>query len=362
MGSRATGGVLEFLMAISMAPPASRISPTEAAVLAMLLGASLETEAERISRSGLARSTFQDAKRRVYARGLVEDRYVPNPPVFGCRWATALIARPYAEEAAPLVERWRKAPDNVLLWKGLHMVFGVFLHAGPSPSVGNGRGAKGTASSPITSITADLLTASLPVYFDFEGAWANLSGGSRLWQYPRPLVLDPARSTEAASEGSRRIAQGLVERTGAGEPGPESDRAPHLMGPYALPKSSRRLVDHGWLQWRVFPRLAALGLSDGRAVESIVLVVGTMKEGRQVAPLFRELVIRRSFPFFLGSDGRRVLFGFLSSRTSPSGNPSGAAEVLTEYLTQVEAQREPTGDLQEVVSHRYGGVLGLPVP
>lgn len=366
MGPTNPGDVLRSVNMLARppmsAPPSTpaRLSSTEGSVVAALLGTSLETEGERIDRSGLPRSTFQDAKRRIYARGFVSDRYVPAPPVFGTRWATAVLARPYAEEMGPLVDRWRQVPGNVVLWKGLHTVFGLFLHPEPSLEMPKPTSPGIANPSPLTRLTVDLLRPTIPIYFDFEGAWANISGGMSLWQYPRPLVLVPESKEALASGGSRKIAADLVGRTGDGS-GTESERAPHRMGPHALPRSARRMVERGWLQWRTFPRLASLALSDGRGVESAVILYATLKEGRTAPALFRELVVRRSFPFLLMTDGARVTAGFLSSKLPVAGgNPHAAAQVLTEHLTQVEAYREPTTDLQEVVCHRYGGILGVP--
>lgn len=331
------------------------MSLTEARVLSVLLGASLESEGERIVRSGLPRSTYEDARRRVYGQGIVEDRYVPDPRVFGRRWATAMLVRPYADELSSLVARWSASPDNVLVWRGPESVFAVFLHAGPRPEVegGNfGSGSRQPASA--SQLTVDLARPSVPIYFDYEGAWTHVAGVDALWQYPRPLVAEPGVAV-SPSEGSRRVAADLVFRSG---PDTSGGRPPHLMGPYALPRSSRRLVERGWLQWRAFPRLRALKLTDGRGADSVVLVFAGLKEGRSPGALFRELSMHRSFPFLFMTEGQRVLLGFLATRAAAEASSEGAAgDVLLENLTQVEAHRASIEDLQEVVSHRYAGVV-----
>lgn len=321
--------------------------------MASLLGASLETEGARIDRSGVPRSTYQDAKRRIYERGLVEDRYVPDPPKFGKRWATAIIARPYAEDLPACVERWGRSPQTVLLWRGLHTVFGFFLHTTPTFQLPSGPA--GSPAPETLGITVSLSRPSVPIYFDFEGAWANLAGAPGTWQYPRPLVALPGPEVAVVSGLGRRVASDLVRRPLPGEGQP---RPAHLMGPYALPRRARQLVERGILNWRVFPRISRLILSDERSVDGVVLLFGDLKEGRSPEGLFRELVVRRSFPFLLMTEGRRVLLGFLSSRSVRSSrSPTGVADALTEHLTQMVAHREPAEDLEERVCHRYESVV-----
>ncbi len=333
------------------------VSSSEARVIASLLGAGLESEEERISRCGLPRSTYQDTKRRVYARGLVSDRYVPNPLVFGRPFATLALARPFAEEMGDWAHRWSKARGATVVWKGLQTLFGVFLHAGPQPEIPSlSPHAGGSESPPTENLTVDLRRPSLPVYFDFEGAWSRFVGGRELWNYPRPLAPHSGRASDGVSKGAREIARSLVHRT---EPSSGSERPPHLLGPVSLPPSSRRLIARGWVGWRSFPRLQPIRLENGARLDSMVLISGEVREGHRMSELFRALVGgERSFPFLMAGDDRRIILGFLSARTPPGqerfGNPGG---LLTQYLAKLSVAREPMEDVLPLVDHRYVQIL-----
>lgn len=340
-------------------PPGSHleVSQSEAQVISSLLGAGLESEEARIARSGLPRSTYQDVKRRVYARELVSDRYVPHPVAFGRPWATVILARPFAEDMQEWGNRWTKAAEAVVVWRGQQSIFGLFLHQDPRPGLEPIPGPSAEQESPPASVlTIDLRRPSLPVYFDFEGAWGSFVGAGALWNYPRTIAPLNGRTENLASREARETALALVRRT---ETVASADRPPHLLGPTSLPPSSRKLIARGLVGWRTFPRLGALQVSEGTRLDSIVLVAGNVKNGASVSDLFRTLVGRnRSFPFLLMSDGRQVVLGFLSARRPAGqfsrGNPGAT---LTEFLSKISVVREPVEHLEPLTDHRYAPLL-----
>lgn len=345
-------------MASVLASSPPRLTEVEARVVGALLGEGPESEAERIHRSGLPRTSYQEAKRRVYARGWVYDRYLPNPGVFGHRWASFVIGQPYAEQFEALSTYLTGRPDTVVLWSSLDSFFSVSLQATPPRPgsemlerlVGGSRHAQ--------HLTADLFHPSVPIFFDFAGAWAHLAGGPRARHYPRPIAPTMAPPEHGPSPSTRRAAMELVLLPTRSD---GAARAPHRVGPYALPRSSQRLVATGWIVRRTFPNLSLLPPVAGRRLEAVVLVTGEHLPTTHLKDLVTDLCnAGRSFPFLLASDGARALLGFLASRPvdAAADPPSPASGVLLRHLAHLDVFRLPLEHLRTPVDHRYTHLAG----
>src|SRR5208337_910141 len=152
-----------------------------------------------------------------------------------------VVARPFADRTQELVQGWAAEPGNVLLLAGPGAAVGVFLY----PSVEAAETFVGseewkTLVSTSTTITANLEAPSVPVYFDFEGLWAHLSGISGTVAYPRGLGGSPPGPEPEAARFTRHqlwAASELVQRPFASSTG---GRGGQLVGPLGLPFSERR--------------------------------------------------------------------------------------------------------------------------
>jgi hypothetical protein len=88
------------------------LTENEAVVIKSLLAGSTESGEDRIRDSGLPRSTYRDAKRRIYASGILADRYVPSAVAVSSLRATFLVARPYSNKILGISSRfWSTSAD-----------------------------------------------------------------------------------------------------------------------------------------------------------------------------------------------------------------------------------------------------------
>lgn len=335
---------------------ARSITEREAAVLSSLFEGEGAEEGERFRAAQMARSTYKDAKRRVYAQGWVEDRYIPSPRVLGLRSATFALATPFADQIPTTVEKFRSDTSAVVVWRGQTTVLGVFLDR--SPELAQQRDLRWQAEgdpSRCRSILVDLQLPTVPVFFDFSGAWSRFAGELGPRGYPRPLGIPCSSTGGGASVGTHLGSKALL-----GRPFDErATRAPHLLGPALLPRSQRKLVGRGLVQWRVLPNLNGFPQMDGSWFDQVVHVVGTLQPDHTPHQLFRDLTVGCfRYPFLFVSDGHRVLSSGLTvaggRATTPAQVPG--AQVMATYrthLTDLEIFREPTRTLELVENHRY---------
>lgn len=347
------------------------LTRAQATVLLSLLDAGLEPERRREEGSGLARTTYQDAKRRLYAEGCLEDRYLPHPALLGVRTVQFRLARPFADRLEEEARLWAETPGAIVVWKGTQSLFGVFFARQPgetfSGSLGRGdaprRERKDRGPGRETAITVPTHAFSLPAYFDYEGALARFTGVWVPRGYPRsfggPLV--DGRSPRLLRAALRRpeVLSALVRRpfqtTPMGRPG-------HLVGPTSLPRSQRQLLLSGLVDWRPMPNIERLPPFRGRRLQSLAFIHGKLREGARPSDLFRALVGRvGSHPFLYVTDSGHVLLATLlvgSVRVAPeaaSTTSSGesALGVLRESLGGIDILREPIDGLRVLVNHRY---------
>lgn len=343
------------------------LTDAESRVLTVLLEGSLETEREKFHRADVPRSTFVVARRRLYEEGWLVDRYIPQPESLGIERVTFALAHPFAEGAEALGQAWLKDPGNVLLWKGAQVVLGVFFHRAASASQRlRSEVESKLLASRLTVVSADPRTAVAPVYFDFEGAWCHMVGRTGVKEYPRSIGGYPGRGghPERLSTSERTALSELLtrpERAAAG------DRAGHLVGPGALPRSQLRLVRAGVVQYRVLPQFGVMPPLKGFAPRRLVLIHGDLLPDQRAEMVFARLVGEcQVFPFLFASDGIKVLVGALGGSEALPGHIRDALgprapvlaslkasmrgiEVVTEDLTQVVHQREHDYSRPEVL-------------
>jgi hypothetical protein len=346
---------------------------TSAEVLAVraLLAAEQENERERLRQTQLPRSTYHAVRKRAYAEGWLRDRYVPDPLLFGFSHVTIALARPYADRAEELVRLWSQEPGCVVLWRAPSAVFAVVFHTSPAAATKTeARMRRPELTSEAFSLTASLREDSVPVYFDYEGLFANMAGIAGTTSYPRalggPSSPGARRGASLTSEGIRRTAHELLLRPFSSA---DDGRPGHLMGPVGLPRSQRRLVEQEWVKRRVLPELAKIPAYQGRIADQSVFVRGEFLPGHTARGLLPVLTGEcRVYPFLLVSQDSKVFLG--AQGQSPVGPADAVATVpqrrpvlstLQEHLRSIEILQVRSAEALPVIDHRYDRLLA-PAP
>ena len=339
------------------------LTEAEARVLSLLLANTAQDERERLRQSQIPRSTYHAARRRAYAEGWLRDRYVPAPTLFGYPTVTFALVRPFADRGSELEARWAHEAGHVLTWIGAQLALGVFFERTPRE-----RDRTAARIADPTLVSSSLLlhprveAGGVPVYFDFEGIWSHVSNTSGTRAYPKGLLRMPSRVQEEDrsvwTARNRWAARELLVRPFAAE---SSGRAGHLVGPFGLPFAQRRLIAEGWVLHRVLAEPARIPPFEGRRMDRVVLISGTLRAGVTPEALFATLTREcRVFPFLYVTDSSRVLLGALgqsrvagSESTGPPGDRRPVMPTLQLALEGIQLVEELAGDLRAPVDHRY---------
>jgi hypothetical protein len=341
------------------------LTDSEARVIAVLLAARPDHERERLHQVGIPRSTYHAVRRRSYQEGWLRDRYVPHPVPLGRPLVTTLIARPYADRFEDFVQTISADAGNVVLWTSPHVSVSIFFHtkpAEPQKLVQRIVAQKLVVAPFVLTVPADAPT--IPVYFDFEGLWSHLAGFEGTLAYPHGL----GGPEEAEDDGGEPVRLSSHQQWAIGEllrrpfVATEQGRGAHLVGPFGLPFSQRRLLAKGWITHRTLLDPARLPQFEGRAADQVVLISGTPKQGARPELLFATLTREsRVYPFLfiVGSD--HWLLGALGGG-SPRPDDTGSARrpvlpTLREFLEGIEIIQEPASGFTMPVDHRYDRLL-----
>ncbi|MDE1821704.1 MAG: hypothetical protein KGJ23_14580 [Euryarchaeota archaeon] len=336
------------------------LTPSEHRTLLAILALPGSTERERIRWSHLPSSTYNVVKRRLYAQGWVEDRWVPQPGPLGFSEVELRLERPFAAERGSLERVQSSDLSRVLLWSGVHGVLSVAFRedAGDAPGGHLGQGRDFV-------VRARPREGSVPVYFDYSGLWARFAGETIPPEYPRGLDLRPAPAPDRERAAARRAVGGL------GPPDAEetSHRWTNLL---RLPRSQRRAVVGGLVSARSLPNLARLPPWEGRRLGEVLLVVGRARDRSAPSRLLNALTKDRGvFPFLFAEGHGSVLLAGIgqTSARDPGRVPVRSARgsvlsTINAHLDQVEVLIEPVEGLRAVVDHRYASLFAgdLPFP
>ena len=336
---------------------------TENAVrVAASMFASLPTSGEdRMRTSGLARSSYRVAKRRLYDEGVLEDRYVPSPSAVGVLVATFLVVRPFTDRIPQVARALAKSTGAVVVLAGSQVVAATLFHQSPRDrETLKGRLNGGELGSVIIDVATNPDRAQVPVYYDFEGLWSNFADLPGTVQYPRPLPV-AAESPAHLLRSSEKMAGPMGELLCRPFGGRDTGRPKHLVGPDGLPRSQRRLLRRGLAEWRVMLNLSACPSYRGRSISHLILTRGALKVEGGLPALFSTMTAEsRVAPFLLASDGNGVLIGTLGTGLdSPPGlaGSGGASRtvlpVLARHLDGIEVVREPLASLNVLLWHQY---------
>ncbi len=258
------------------------LTDSEARVIAVLLAARPDRERERLRQVENPRSTYHAVRRRAYQEGWLRDRYIPHPVPLGRPYVTVLVARPYADRLAEFTRTVSGDEGNVVLWNGAQLAVAVFFHRKPADGARIGaRIEKDRSAAPPLTITVSADGPTIPVYFDFEGLWCHLAGLEGTLAYPHglggemgePSDEDAAKVTPLSPHQQWAIGELLRRPFTAAEQG----RGAHLVGPFGLPFSQRRILARGWITHRTLLEPARLPPYQGRSADQVVLLSGSSK-------------------------------------------------------------------------------------
>jgi hypothetical protein len=347
------------------------LTDSEARVIAVLLAARPDRERERLRQVEVPRSTYHAVRRRAYEEGWLRDRYIPHPVPLGRPYVTFLLARPYADRLAEFSGAVTEDEGNVVLWNGTQLAIAVFFHRKPvdGPRVGARIEKDRTAAPPLT-VTVSSDGPTVPVYFDFEGLWCHLAGLEGTLAYPHGL--GGSSGTVDVDEGAEPGPLTPHQRWAIGEllrrpfTAAEQGRGGHLVGPFGLPFSQRRLLAKGWITHRTLLEPARLPPYQGRSADQVVLISGAPKAGARPEELFSTLTRDcRVFPFLFVVGTDRWLLGALGGG-GPSAGPDpdrrAVLPTLRGALEGIEILQEPAANFTSPVDHRYERLLPPPSP
>jgi len=332
--------------------------------MAVLLAARPDRERERLRQVPVPRSTYHAVRRRAYEEGWLRDRYIPHPVPLGRPWVTFLVARPFADRAEEFGRAVAQHPGNVVLWSGAQTALAVIFHAQPNEAQRLiDRFVSGRLVAAPWSVTVRADTAAVPVYFDFEGLWCHLAGLDGTLAYPHGLGgplpgLDEEAAVTLSSHQRWAIGELLQRPFVASDQG----RGGHLVGPFGLPFSERKMLSKGWVTHRTLLDPARVPEHRGKAADQVVFVSGTPKSPGRPENLFATLTREcRVYPFLLVVGESRWLLSALGAASRPPAEPAGTRRpvlpTLREYLEGIEIVQESASGFVAQVDHRYDRLL-----
>ncbi len=345
------------------------LTDSEARVIAVLLAARPDRERERLHQVEIPRSTYHAVRRRAYGEGWLRDRYIPHPIPMGRPYVTFLVARPFADRVTEFSRAVGDDDGNVVLWSGAQLAVAVFYHR--KPSDGNRaaqRLERERIAAPPLVLTVSADGPTVPVYFDFEGLWCHLAGLAGTLAYPHGLggTLEDGREETQEPTGPLSSHQqwAIGELLRRPFTAAEQGRGGHLVGPFGLPFSQRRVLAKGWVTHRTLLEPSRLPPYQGRSADQVVLISGTPRAGARPEQLFAVLTHEcRVFPFLFVVGPDRWLLGALGgSSPGASTDPDRRAVLptLRESLEGIEILQEAASGFSSPVDHRYERLLPSP--
>ena len=335
-------------------------------MIAVLLAARPDRERERLHQVTVPRSTYHAVRRRAYEEGWLRDRYIPHPVHLGLPWVTFLVARPFADRVEEFGRTVAEDPGNVVLWSGSQASLSVTLHARPEDAkrfLARFESSRLSAAPWAVTVRADAPT--IPVYFDFEGLWCHLAGLEGTLAYPHGLggpISGPGEDdggTAPLTSHQRWAVRELLVRPFVAT---DQGRGGHLVGPFGLPFSQRKMLAKGWVTHRTLLDPARVPEHRGKAANQVVFLTGTPRAGARPEALFATLTREcRVYPFVLAVGQDRWLLGALGGTSAAPAEPAGARRpvlpTLRLFLEGIEILQDAAAGFVAQVDHRYDRLL-----
>jgi hypothetical protein len=339
---------------------AREATPAECAVIWSLLAANSISERERIVASGLSPRTYEVARRRVFEAGWVHERFVPDPLAWGYSTLDLLVAQPNPGAGGALVSRLMAAPGVFLIWQGTGVVFAASFATRGLGTVRGFTAISSTASGANFQLSLDLDGPSVPIYFDFEGAWSRVLEAAAPRVYPRPLPRWSGGGTSGDELPRPRLrgdAEALIRRPFRQ---PESLTTGKHLGSLAGLGAGRRALLAGLVERRCFPDLGKLPGYRGWSLRNVAFHLGELRAGEGPERLYRELLLEGGMtPFLFVTDRRSVLIGALSPppRSKGGTNRRRISEILDGLLESSTLVSAPIDSLSAPMNHQYDRLL-----
>jgi hypothetical protein len=341
-----------------------QLSEAEARLLSVLLASPLGTEASRIPRAGVPRSTYQRLRRNIYRDGWLRDRYVPRLEVVGGTSLTFVLAFPYAEQAEEVERAWARSPRAVVVWATPEFYFAVFVGDDPSrPAYDRHLFPRSFRS--LLSLSVRAGDGSVERYFDYGSAFAHLCGLAEAPTRPDGWeILAPPDHENGRRPSARLLRAARDVVVGDGATGRVA-RPPHLRGYTFLPRIGQEAIRRGLVRWQVTPDYRRIPAYEGRRPTDLVFVYAERRPGREPAVFLDELGRDAGiYPFLAAFDRDHALLGLLEIGPDAEdregvGHPgrSTLVHVLGRSLVGVELFRERLSLCQSVVDHDYARLL-----
>lgn len=311
------------------------------------------------SAPSMAQRTRYNVKSRLYERRILEDRYVPDPVALGRGLVVLAAAETFADRAEIAQRAWQASPELVHLVVAGGWQLGVFvLEADARVELLRER------LDPSASLRSELLLAcdprrsTMPVYFDYEGAWARTFGLEGLRSYPRSLpssTFTESPTRPSLDPRDRAALGGLLRRPF--EPSSRRGEASWLRSVAIAPRELRLLAD-GLAEFRSFVNPAECQKWVRGFPSEVVLVVGRFSGRTVPESLFADLVEAEILPFLFATDGRQALVGYLTGGRGGTAagegvtRPGGLPEIAT-HLSDMVVLRERLVATRSVVNQRF---------
>ena len=341
------------------------LTPAEADVIEVLMADVPGTDRDRVSLAQVPRSTYQAIQRRAFIEGWLRQRYIPDPAMLGIANVRLTLVQPFSEYRVGVICALQNSPGTVLLWASPDSVLSVALEStdalGLEPdSPPDARGGSPNRIRRQWSVVADPRHDAVPVYFDFEGAWARWVGRERPVSYPRTFSRQHGSSAGATarifSAGELHAVRQLLVRPFLSD----QVASPRFrLSLSTLPRRQRRLLNNGGVSRRILPDFVHIPPLRGKRVNRVVFITGVVRSHREPANLLSDLVAKASVaPFLFAYDPHRILLAALSPAPPEvsAGRPS-VLGVLADYLQEIEVVREPFETFFPIVDHRYERLL-----
>ena len=236
----------------------------------------------------------------------------------------------------------------MVLWSGTQTALAVTFHTRPNEAkrmLSRFEADRLVATPWSVTIRADAPT--VPVYFDFEGLWCHLAGLEGTLAYPHglggPLPHREGEDEVAPLTAHQRWAIGeLLRRPFVAV---DQGRGGHLVGPFGLPFSQRKMLAKGWVTHRTLLDPARVPEHRGKSADQVVFLSGSPKSGARPDGLFATLTREcRVYPFLFVVGPERWLLSALGGSTPPPPDPQNPRRpvlpTLREYLEGIEILQE----------------------
>ena len=341
------------------------LTDAEARVIAVLLAARPDRERERLRQVPVPRSTYHAVRRRAYEEGWLRDRYIPHPVPLGRPWVTFVVARPFADRVEEFGHEVAGDPGNVVLWSGAQVAMAVMFYTKPQEAQRLlSRFESGRLAAAPWSLTVRVDGPSVPVYFDFEGLWCHLAGLEGTLAYPHGLggPVGSGNDEDSApllSPHQRWAVGELLRRPFVAA---DQGRGGHLVGPFGLPFSQRKMLTRGWVTHRTLLDPSRVPEHRGKSADQVVFITGTPRADARPDILFGTLTREcRVYPFLFVVGPDRWLISALGGSNPPPVDPASPRRpvlpTLREFLEGIEILQEAASGFSLPVDHRYDRLL-----